>query len=224
VEVHAEQGPGLWNNGMRVAIVTAIAGRYQYSCRMLGRANHAGSTAMADRQDALAGTADAVLQLEALARDLLLDTVITVGRIGCLPNAINVIPGLAFFSIDFRSPHNDVLVEGDLRIRALLSDIAERRGLKVEIDQTEALRAEALDADLCARLRSAAIRSGFSEVPDTVSGALHDAAVMASHVPSAMLFVASKDGISHNRDEFSRIKDIAAAAEILWNMVNTDAA
>ena len=115
IETHVEQGPALWKAGEPVAVVTAIHGRRQYRCRIGGTANHAGSTRMADRRDALAGAAQAVTALEALARELNQDvdhTVITVGRITVEPNAVNVIPGIVTFSIDFRSPSDAQLDAG----------------------------------------------------------------------------------------------------------------
>lgn len=219
VEVHPEQGPRLWEHDRSVAVVTGIAGRRQYSITVNGRANHAGSTAMTDRQDALAGAADVIIQLEALAPELSPQTVITVGRLSCHPNAVNVIPGKVTFTIDFRSPDDRVLEDGDRRISATILDTMRRRGLQADVQTTESLPAQPLDAALCDRLRRAADRCGRGPLPETTSGALHDAAILARRVPTAMLFVASRDGISHNPAEFSRIEDIAAAAEILWTMI-----
>ena len=219
LEVHIEQGPALWKNGGAIAIVDAVAGRRQYRARLEGRANHAGSTAMADRHDALAGAAELVLGLEALATELSPRTVITVGQIACRPNAINVIPGEVVLSIDFRDPDNAVLHDGDRRIRELLASIAGRRRLSHSLENTETLAAEALDPALCDRVREAALRAGVGPLPPAVSGALHDAAILAPHIPTAMIFVASRGGVSHNPDELSRFEDIAAAADVLWEVV-----
>ncbi|HYE59228.1 MAG TPA: Zn-dependent hydrolase [Rhodothermales bacterium] len=219
VEVHVEQGPGMWDRGTPLALVNAIAGRRQYRGRITGRANHAGSTGMADRQDALAGAAEVMLQLEALARRLSPQTVATVGQLVVRPGALNVIPGEADFSLDFRSPDDALLEEGERQIEALLAGTTMRRGLSATLEATEVQPAIALDADVCNRLQQAAVRAGHGPLPVTVSGALHDAAIVAPHVPTAMLFVASRDGISHNPDEFSRIEDIAAAAEVLRALV-----
>lgn len=174
---------------------------------------------MPDRRDALAGAAEVVLGLERLAPELSPETVATVGRLAVTPGALNVIPGEATFSIDFRSPDETLLDEGHRRIDALVSGVAERRGLLHLLETTETLPAMPLDADVCARLHRAAERAGYASLPTATSGALHDAAVVAPHLPTAMLFVASRDGISHNPAEFSRTEDIAAAAEILWALV-----
>jgi allantoate deiminase len=219
IEVHIEQGPGMWNNNIPVAVVTAIAGRRQYRCSLRGVANHAGSTAMSDRHDALVGAATMILQLEGVARGLLPQAVCTVGRIECRPNAINVIPAEVDFTIDFRAPQNDLLEEGDQHIRAQIKQVATRRGLEFSIEQTESAPAVEMDLRICAALEKAAERLGLGKLASTVSGALHDSAVLAPHLPTAMLFVASKDGISHNPAEFSRIEDIATAAKIVYQVV-----
>lgn len=217
IEVHIEQGPGLWNKGLAVAVVTTVSGRRQYAGRFSGVANHAGSTSMADRLDALAGAAEFVLALEQLARELHDRTgsaTITTGALTVTPNAVNVIPGAADFMLDFRSCSNDALASGDAAIRRLLSDIGGKRRLGTEIDCFEALPALPFDAGLCGRLRRAAASLGIP-LPDASSGALHDSAILAPFLPAAMLFVASRDGISHNPAEWSRPEDIAAAARIV---------
>ena len=217
VEVHVEQGPSLWKSGEPLAVVTAINGRRQYLCTLTGAANHAGSTKMADRNDALAGAAQCMAFLESLGRELdreAAHTVITVGRLEVHPNALNVIPGRVGFSIDFRSPVDALLQSGEERLRAQLLQIASARGLDIEIVCTEQLPVVPMDRGMCDMLRDAARRLDL-RLPDAKSGALHDSAIVAPFLPSVMLFVASRDGISHNPAEFSRIEHIAQAARVL---------
>ncbi|MEA2734439.1 MAG: allantoate deiminase, partial [Humisphaera sp.] len=218
IEAHIEQGPGMWNRGERVAIVTAIAGRKQYKVHIRGVANHAGSTSMSDRKDALVAAATCILQLEGTANGIGENTVATVGRIHVKPNAINVIPAEVDFTIDFRSPSNEILAAGDERIRKLLAQTCDRRGLSHTIEATESAPAVEMDLRLCDRLKQSAAKSNIA-APPTVSGALHDAAVIAPYLPTAMVFIASKDGISHNPAEFSRIDDIALAAQVIEGVV-----
>jgi hydantoinase/carbamoylase family amidase len=221
IEVHVEQGPALWKAGEPLAVVTAIHGRRQYQCRIGGTANHAGSTRMGDRRDALAGAAQAIASLESLARELdheVDHTVITVGRIAVEPNAVNVIPGAVTFSVDFRSPSDAHLERGDERLRAALSGIAADRRLDLELSCTEKQPVVPLDPGVCEMLREAAQRLDV-RLPDAASGALHDTAILAPLLPSAMLFVASRDGISHNPAEFSRIEHIALAARVIAEAV-----
>jgi hydantoinase/carbamoylase family amidase len=223
IETHVEQGPSLWKAGKPAAIVTAIAGRRQYLCTLAGEANHAGATNMADRRDALAGAARIVSALESLGRELAQEegqSVITVGRLDVEPNAVNVIPGRARFTIDMRSRRDEVLNRGDAHLRRSVSEIAEKRGLHLKLECTESLLPVPLDQGVCARLRNAGSRLGI-DLSETASGALHDTAILAPLLPAAMLFVASRNGISHNPAEFSRIEDIACAARIVAEAVRS---
>ena len=210
VEVHAEQGPAMWAGDVGLAVVTAIAGRRQYKAKAMGEANHAGSTPMSYRRDALVAAAAVVTAVDGIARRHGPPTVATVGRIDCEPNAVNVIPGTVRFTVDVRSP--------DAAVLAAIHDELERVAMRVPMAfnfvTTEDQPPVQLDADLCDRL---AAMVGHT----TTSGALHDAAILAPLLPTAMLFVASKGGISHNPAEFSRTGDIAAAAEVLDRLVRS---
>jgi len=222
IELHIEQGPAMWKHDHRVALVTAIAGRRQYAVVLRGVANHAGSTGMDDRHDALAGAAEVIAAVECLP-DLLGDhAVATVGRIAVEPNAVNVIPSRAELTVDLRAPDDDSLELGDERLRALVEAAAQRRGLEHEFVRTESLPAVRLDGPLADRVRAAAGGLGLAPLAETVSGALHDAAILAPLVPTVMIFVASRDGISHNPAEFSRIDDIATATRLLAAVVDAD--
>jgi allantoate deiminase len=218
VEVHIEQGPGMWRRGERLAVVYAVAGRLQYRVTLRGEANHAGATSMRDRRDALAGAARVINGLEPIASQMAA-TVVTVGRLVNHPNAVNVIPDRVEFTIDFRSDGEVGLEAGDAKIRSLIDHVSQSRGLPATVEQTESIPARLMDQKLVARLRHAARLAGFDDVPTAVSGALHDSAVLAPHVPTAMLFVPSRDGVSHNPAEFSRVEDIAAAAAVVERLV-----
>ncbi|HEX3358786.1 MAG TPA: Zn-dependent hydrolase [Tepidisphaeraceae bacterium] len=219
IEVHIEQGPGMWNKDQRIAIVRAIAGRKQYHCTLRGVANHAGSTSMHDRKDALVGAATLILQYEGLARGILTEAVMTVGKIICKPNAVNVIPDEVEFTIDFRAPDNEVLADGHQRILDQSHAVATKRGLTIDIIQTEDQSAVAMDSTICGTLMEKATKHLGTAASSAISGALHDSAILAPHLPTAMLFVPSKDGISHNPAEFSRVEDIALAAKIVYDTV-----
>jgi allantoate deiminase len=214
IELHIEQGPALWNAGKKLAIVTAIAGRKQYRAVFHGVANHAGSTSMRDRHDALAAAALVITRIEELAKELSEQTVATVGRIDCRPNAVNVIAEFVEFTIDLRAPGSALLADGDRRINAITKEVADQRSLRWELETTEDQSAIVLDVEICQRLRDAA-----GDVTTTVSRALHDAAILAPHLPTAMIFVPSKDGISHNPMEHSRVEDIAAGAGVFYKMI-----
>jgi len=221
IELHVEQGLAMWKQDQPVAVVNAINGRRQYFVTLTGIPNHAGSTQMADRNDALVGAAECCVVLEQLGLELnreLHHTVVTVGRLNVEPNGINVIPGRVRFVIDFRARTDAMLVQGDHRIKQLVSQIASRRGVPLELDASEALPAMPLNESICGLARAAAAKHGIA-LPTVASGALHDAAILAPHLPTAMIFIASRDGISHNPAEYSRIEDIAVATELLTEMV-----
>jgi hydantoinase/carbamoylase family amidase len=212
VEIHIEQGPAMWAEGIPLSIVTAIAGRKQYKVNFPGTPNHAGSTPMRYRADPLVAASKVITGVDAMARESGPATVATVGRIECQPNAVNVIPGMVGFTIDLRSPDTSTLAACHERIFHLITHCG---ASALDIVVTEDQPPVAMDKQLCASLHKAA----NAKIGHTVSGALHDAAILAPHIPTAMLFVASKDGISHNPAEFSRIEDITAAAEVLQRLV-----
>ena len=219
LELHIEQGPGMWRRDQRLAVVSAIAGRRQYRVAVEGHANHAGATAMNDRKDALAAAADAIVGLERLASGIGPSAVITVGRLDVSPNVVNVIADRVEFTIDFRSPDDIELDRGDRQIRALIQGVGGRRGVATALSQTESIPARPMNAELVNRVSRVATLAGFANLPIVVSGALHDSAILAPHLPTVMLFVPSRDGISHNPAEFSRVEDIAAGATVIERLV-----
>lgn len=223
VEVHIEQGPGMWRRNERVAVVGAIAGRRQMRVIIEGEANHAGATAMLDRHDALVGAGEIIVELEKLVGRLSSQAVVTVGKIMNHPNAVNVIPDRVEFMIDFRAPDDAVLQRGTAEIERMITEVCKRRQLKSNVDSSEAIAARPMDQRLCENLGRAAQAAGIGRVSTTVSGALHDSAVMSPYLPTAMLFVPSRDGISHNPAEFSRAEDVASAARVLEHLVRRPA-
>lgn len=210
IEVHIEQGPGMWQRGETLAVVRAIAGRRQYQVKIIGQANHAGTTPMNSRRDALAAAAEIALALEQFASRISADTVVTIGRLLNYPNAINVVPGRVEFSIDWRAPDDALLEQGDKQIRRIVAEVCQSRGLQWGIEETESIAARPMDVRL---------NRCFGELPVVVSGALHDSAVLSKYLPTTMLFVPSRDGISHHPAEFSRVEDIAAAATVVERII-----
>jgi len=204
IEAHIEQGPGMWDRDQRLAVVSAIAGRQQYKAVLTGQANHAGATSMRDRRDALACAAEIALMLESLAGEISPDAVCTIGRLSVLPGAVNVIPDLVEFTIDFRAPADDHLRRADTLIKSRIESIATRRGIGVILETSEGIPARPMNATLVSSLSE--------NLPVVMSGALHDSAVMAPHLPTVMLFIPSQGGISHNPAEFSRFEDVAGCA------------
>jgi allantoate deiminase len=209
LEFHIEQGPVLEQSGMPLGVVDAIAGQSRLMLHFEGKASHAGTTPMALRHDALAGAAVWIGIVEQTARAIA-DLVATVGRISVDPGAGNVIAGAAHVSLDVRHAGDEFRQGVVRRILKAAEAIAAHRGLGIRIDQCLDQSTVTMDADLTARLRRAATAEGFG-VRNMVSGAGHDAMILAPHVPSAMLFVRSPGGISHHPDETVNVEDVAAA-------------
>jgi allantoate deiminase len=213
LELHIEQGPVLEHAGVDVGIVTGIVGLLGFRARFLGEANHAGTTPMGLRRDALAGAARAVLALRDEARERG-DMTANVGMCTVSPGGFNVIPDVADFSVDVRSPTPDGFARVDRFVRDTLARIAEEEGLKLELEETHRLDPVPLDPALQDVLERAAAEEGASHMR-MPSGAGHDAMVLGRHVPAAMLFVPSRGGVSHNPDEYTAPEQCELGARVL---------
>jgi len=209
VEIHIEQGPVLESEDLHVAAVSAIVGQTRISLEFAGQANHAGTTPMHLRRDALVGAAEWIGAVEAIA--LQTDGLVaTTGKIEVAPNAGNVIPGSARVSLDVRHAHDAARKAAATELLAKAKSIADRRKLGLEItqqlDQPAVPMDERLTAFLAEAIESAGLPARFMP-----SGAGHDAMVMAARLPTAMLFVRSPGGISHHPSESVREEDVEAA-------------
>jgi allantoate deiminase len=213
VELHIEQGPVLEHAGVDVGIVTGIVGLLGFRVRLVGEANHAGTTPMEHRRDALVGTSRAVLALrdEARGRD---DMTANVGMCTVAPGGFNVIPGVAEFSVDVRSPTPEGYARVDRFVRDTLQRVASEEGLGLELAETHRLEPVPLDPALQDVLERAAEREGASHMR-MPSGAGHDAMVLGRHIPAAMLFVPSRGGVSHNPDEYTAPEQCELGARVL---------
>lgn len=218
LETHIEQGPVLEAEGRAVGTVTGIAAQLRYRVAVIGTAGHAGTCAMPLRRDALAGAAEMVLAVEAIARAAASDLVATVGTIEALPGAANVIAGHVRFTLDVRAgdaARRDAAAEAMLdRIHA----IADARGLGFSIERIHDLPASPCDPALMDLLDAATVAAG-QPVRRLVSGAGHDAMVMAALCPTAMLFVRCKGGISHNPAEHVDPADAEIALAVMLGFI-----
>ena len=202
LEVHIEQGPVLDAEGLPLGVVTAIAGQTTAAVAFAGRAGHAGTTPMGLRRDALAAAADFILAAERTARETP-GLVATVGTVSVPRGATNVIPGRVELTLDVRHAEDAVRAGAVRRLR----ETAGRPGVAVE------WREQAITATPCslvAPLRRAVEAVG-APVRELVSGAGHDAMVMAGVTEVGMLFVRCAGGISHHPDESVREDDVALA-------------
>jgi allantoate deiminase len=216
LEAHIEQGPVLEAEGLAVGTVSAIAAQRRYSMIVIGKAGHAGTNAMHLRRDALAGAAQMILAAEITARAR--GVVATVGRLEALPGAANVVPGEVRFTLDVRA-------ETDARRNAAADDllnqfaaIADARGLGFQSVLLQDLPASPCDARLVARLEAAMAKQNLPP-KCLVSGAGHDAMIMAAHCPTAMLFIRCRDGVSHNPAEHVTAEDADAALCVMLDFI-----
>lgn len=211
LEFHIEQGPVLDELGLPLGVVEAIAGRTQARVSFRGRANHAGTTPMHLRHDAVAAVAEWILAVEREARTMP-GLVATVGQVETLPGASNVIAGEACASLDVRDSSDAQRTAAVDRILAAAKGIAERRGLKVKYSAMQEQQAVACDPNLIMAMERAVKHAGFP-LQRITSGAGHDAMILAQKVPVAMLFLRSPGGISHHPDESVLPQDVAAALQ-----------
>jgi len=203
LEFHIEQGPVLDSRNSPLGIVEAIVGQTRGDVIFEGRANHAGTTPMNLRHDALAGAAEWIGVVEQEARSIP-GLVATVGRLDVSPGAGNVIAGSARASLDVRHADDDVRRAIVLKLAERSRQIAANRGLTVRWEPHVDQPAVAMDAGLTDLL------GPHHKMP---SGAGHDAMIVARRMPAAMLFLRSPGGISHHPDETVLAEDVAAALE-----------
>jgi allantoate deiminase len=211
LEFHIEQGPVLDELGLPLGVVEAIVGQTQARVSFRGRANHAGTTPMHLRHDAVAALAEWILAVEREARATP-GLVATVGQVETLTGASNVIAGEARASLDVRHASDAQRTAAVDRILSAAKDIAERRGLKFECSARQDQQTVACDPNLVVAMEKAVERAGFP-VQRMTSGAGHDAMILAQKVPVAMLFLRSPGGISHHPDERVLSEDVAAALQ-----------
>lgn len=212
VEFHIEQGPVLEVEGLQVAAVTAIVAQTRLALTFTGHANHAGTTPMRLRHDAMAGAAEWISAVEALAQSTE-GLAATVGRVDVQPNVENVIAGVARVSLDVRHPEDAARNTAVETLLAQAKAIAERRGLALECNRQMDQPAVPMDDRLTAFLVEAIEAAGLP-VKRMPSGAGHDAMVMAARVPTATLFLRSPGGISHHPDEAVLKEDVEAALQV----------
>lgn len=213
LEVHIEQGPVLEQEDARLGVVAAIAGQTRAQLRFLGQANHAGTTPMCLRHDALAAAAAWVSAVEERARATA-GLVGTVGRFEVRPGAGNVIPAEVVATLDLRHPDDAVRAAAASELLARAMSEAEARGVRCEYALTLEQAAVPMHAGLTELLQRAAWQAGHSAGLMT-SGAGHDAMMLAPAVPAAMLFVRSPGGVSHHPEETVRVADVEAALETM---------
>ena len=212
VEVHIEQGPVLDQAALSVAAVTAIVGQTRGTLAFKGHANHAGTTPMHLRKDALAAAAEWISAVEERGSHTP-GLVATVGKIVAEPNATNVIPGKVEVTLDCRHSDDSIRASSVRQLLAHAQAIATRRKIDVHWHEQMNQPAVPMDETLTAIMAEAIQQAGLPKMKMT-SGAGHDAMIMASRVPTTMLFVRSPGGISHDPAEAVELQDVDASLQV----------
>lgn len=223
VELHIEQSGVLESRGLPVGIVSGIAGMRELRGVIRGRAEHAGACPMDLRRDPMPAAAEVILEAERAARESGPTTRATVGFITAQPGASNVIPADVTLTFDIRdldAARRDACVE---RVKAAFAAICQRRGLTYELHLEHTSVPIHCDAGVMQSMEAAARHLGL-EPTQLPSGAVHDGANIASLCPVGMIFVRSRDGLSHCPQEYTSPEDLAAGtrllAETLWRLAN----
>ena len=218
VELHIEQGPVLEYEGVTIGAVTGVQGISWTEVKVTGQANHAGTTPMPHRRDACYTAAEIAIRVRRTAEEIGGTQVATVGSLKVYPDLVNVVPGRARLTVDLRNT-----IEGELRrseemLSSYLDRLIEEEGVQVEASSLARFEPIYFDERVVEMVESTARRLGHS-VKRLASGAGHDAGMLSSVCPTAMVFVPSVNGLSHNPGEFTHPSDLAAGADVLLQVV-----
>jgi allantoate deiminase len=214
VELHIEQGRVLESEDLPVGIVTGIAGPIWLRFTLAGETGHAGATPMNLRRDSLAAAAEVIGVIEAEAAQTG-TTVGTVGQLEVEPGGINIIPGRAEFSLDLRDIDEGVREGVEGRILQEAEEICRRRGVRVELEELQRLPPAPCSGLVRNAAQRACERLGI-RVHALPSGAGHDGMQLTDLCPVGMIFIRSRDGVSHSPDEWSAQEDCAAGGDALY--------
>ena len=218
IELHIEQGPVLEREGIQIGAVENLQGISWQRVSISGDANHAGTTPISMRRDAGHAAALVITFLRERARNSNTPTVATVGCMTFEPNAINVIPSRATFTVDLRDPDEERLRQEEAALAAYLAQVAKEEGVSFEVERLARFQPVAFDGKIVDLIEKAAVRRGHT-VRRMTSGAGHDAQMIARIAPATMIFVPSLGGISHNPKEKTPDEDLVAGANLLLDVV-----
>jgi hydantoinase/carbamoylase family amidase len=218
LELHIEQGTILESRNASIGIVEAIVGITQMIVTIEGSADHAGTTPMNLRRDAMQGAARIIAAVETVARQEGEGGVATVGQVYCEPGQANVIPGLVRFSVDVRHSHESRLKAMAAGVAYLAENQSKARNLGCQIEVKAEAEPVKMSPEICDLIERVAKEKGVEPVR-MASGAGHDAGIIAKISNAGMIFVPSQAGRSHCAQEFTKVEDIALGAEVLLEAV-----
>ncbi|WP_318502415.1 allantoate deiminase [Bacillus sp. T3] len=218
VEIHIEQGRVLEKNKKQIGIVTHIVGQRRYRIQIKGESNHAGTTLMHYRKDAVSTAAHLISFLTEIARNTDSQLVATVGKIDVLPNVPNVVAGEVEFSLDIRHHKEDVIEEYCNEIFNEFKRVTEKLEMEVTIIQWLDVKPVRMDEQMC-QLATEIAEMKQLRYQNIISGAGHDAQVFGQICPTTLLFVPSQNGISHSPMEFTSLQDLEIGIELLMEVL-----
>ena len=218
IELHIEQGPVLENNNTFIGVVEGVQGISWHSITFKGQSNHAGTTPMNMRKDAAYAASKLVVAVREITEEIGVGQVGTVGVITPKPNLINVVPGEVQMTVDLRNIDEEKLKAAEFLLKEVIDYICIEEGVKVEIEQLVRFEPVVFDEKIVELIADTAEENGYFYTRLN-SGAGHDAQMMARICPAAMIFVPSRDGISHNPREYTATELLDAGAEVLLKAI-----
>lgn len=215
LELHIEQGIKLYNDKISIGLVYGIVGITRYKVTVLGESNHAGTTPMSFRKDALVSASALITNIFDIAKQMGDPLVATVGKLEVFPNSVNVIPGKVEFILEIRELSKDRINEYLEKIKFITSqNINSTIQFELYSDKDSIL----LNDEIISIVEKVCNAKNFS-YNKMVSGAGHDAMEFAKKIPTGLIFIPSKDGISHNKEEYSFDNDIITGTEVLLDSI-----
>lgn len=215
LELHIEQGPILEEENITIGIVEKIVGLTQLEVTVHGKAGHAGTTPMDRRSDALVTASSIVSELPKLAVNEGNGTVITIGKFDVYPNGANVIPDKVVFTIDLRSSQELSIQRVIENVEALVHS-QQKEGIQTSIQQQLYIEPKTLSKGIHSIFTDTTEKLGISSIP-MLSGAGHDAMVFSDYTETGLIFIPSKDGLSHCPEEWSDIEHLSQGVDILFD-------
>ncbi|RUZ77853.1 Zn-dependent hydrolase [Mesorhizobium sp. M7A.F.Ca.US.006.01.1.1] len=217
-ELHIEQGPSLEQERARVGVVAGVQGVRWFEIDIAGKDAHAGTTPIVARSDSFMAASALAIALRQSAISLSPDLRFTIGRVEVSPNSTNTVPGRTRLFIDLRHTDPAIMDAFKQTMAHVIERVSAQEHVQASVSQLMDVAPVRFDTEMQARLAACAHALEVL-APTLESGAMHDASSLASVVPTAMLFVQSRDGISHNPREWSEPGHVATACEILAQAV-----
>lgn len=218
IELHIEQGMVLERDKKSIGAVSHIVGQHRYAIQVIGESNHAGTTPMPFRKDAMAIAAELIHFITVEAKLMDPDLVATIGQLNVKPNTSNVIAGEVEFSLDLRHFDEEILDVFYQKITLFRKELAKRHTMEIKCSQWLKAKPVAMNNDLKKMVEEIATEQSIP-YKSMISGAGHDAQLFGEFYPTALLFVPSKDGISHSPKEFTSKKDLENGVDILTELL-----